>query len=147
MIGQRRRPGFALLIALAAILIASALTLATVFRVQSDSALARSGTLRRIVAVAAESAIWTTVDNTDPAMLRTLPIGTVTRSGITDGDATVAVTLTRTDTTFVWIVADASILRGDKRARHRVGITVVLAKDTTRVKLLPLAGRAWVEAF
>lgn len=147
MIGRHRRPGFALLIALAAILIGSALMMATFFRVQSDSALARSGTLRRIVDVAAERAIWTTVDNTDPRMLRALPIGTVIRSAATDGDATIAVTLTRTDTMFVWIVVDASILRGAQRARHRAGISVALARDTTRVRLLPLAARAWVDAF
>lgn len=147
MIAHHRRPGFALLIVLAAILMASALMLATLFRVQSDSALARSGTLRRIAVVAAESAIWTTVDNTDGATLRALPIGTVRTSSTIDGDATITVTLTRTGTTFVWIVADASILRGAQRARHRVGITVALARDTTRVKLSPLVGRAWVEAF
>ncbi len=147
MIGRHRRPGFALLIALAAILIGSALMITTLFRVQSDSALARSGTLRRIVDVAAERAIWTTVDNTDPRMLRALPIGTVIRSAATDGDATIAVTLTRTDTMFVWIVVDASILRGAQRARHRAGISVALARDTTRVRLLPLAARAWVDAF
>ncbi|MGI8509011.1 MAG: hypothetical protein ACR2MQ_06770 [Gemmatimonadaceae bacterium] len=147
MTADDRRPGFALLIVLAAILMASALVLATLFRVQSDSAIARSGTLRRIAVVAAESAIWTTVDNTDAATLRALPIGAVKTSSALDGDTTITVTLTRTDTTFVWIVADASILRGAQRARHRVGITVALARDTTRVKPLPLAGRAWVEAF
>lgn len=147
MTGAHRRSGFALLIVLGAILMASALILAALFSVQSDSALARSGTLRRIAVVAAERAIWTTVDNTDATTLRALPVGTVRRSSIVDGEATITVTLTRTDTTFVWIVADASILRGAQRARHRAGITVALARDTTRMKLLPLAGRAWVEAF
>lgn len=147
MTGRHRRSGFALLIALAAILIGSALMLAALFRVQSDSALARSGTLRRIATVAAETAIWATVDHADARSLRAMPVGTVTRSVIIDGEITIAVTLTRTDTAFVWIVADASILRGAQRARHRVGITGALTRDTTRVELLPLAGRAWVDAF
>lgn len=144
---SHNRTGFALLIAMAAVLIASALTLATLFRVQSDSVIARSGTLRRLAAVATESAVWMTVDTANATTLRTLPSGTATRSTITDASSTISVTLTRTDTAFVWIVADVSILRGVLRARHRAAVTVVLPRDTTLTHLMPLPGRAWVESF
>lgn len=141
------RQGFALIMALAAILLASALMVAVNYRVQADSALARSGTLRRLVIVAAETATWTAIDAADVAMLRADPIGTTRRSVATDGLDSTLVTVTKTDTSTVWIVANASILRGSQRARHSVGVSVVIPRDTARTALVPLAGKAWVESF
>ncbi len=143
----RGRNGFALLIALAAILIASALMLAAQYSVQSDITLSRAGTLRRLATVASETAAWTAVENITAAILRADSIGTVRRSLVVNGFDTTTVVLIKTDTTFAWLVADASILRGSQRARHRVGVTLVIPRDTMRMTLVTIAGRAWVEAF
>lgn len=143
----RGRNGFALLIALAAILIASALMLAAQYSVQSDITLSRAGTLRRLAAVASETAAWNAIDNITAAIVRGDSIGSVRKSIVVNGSDTTTVVLIKTDTTFAWLVADASILRGSQRARHRVGVTLVIPRDTMRMTLVPIAGRAWVEAF
>ncbi len=143
----RGRNGFALLIALAAILIASALMLAAQYSVQSDITLSRAGTVRRLAAVASETAAWNAVDNITAAIVRGDSIGSVRKSIVVNGSDTTTVVLIKTDTTFAWLVADASILRGSQRARHRVGVTLVIPRDTMRMTLVPIAGRAWVEAF
>ncbi|MGI8547404.1 MAG: hypothetical protein ACR2M1_08710 [Gemmatimonadaceae bacterium] len=143
----RGRNGFALLIALAAILIASALMLAAQYSVQSDITLSRAGTLRRLAAVASETAAWNAVENITAAIVRGDSIGSVRKSIVVNGSDTTTVVLIKTDTTFAWLVADASILRGSQRARHRVGVTLVIPRDTMRMTLVPIAGRAWVEAF
>lgn len=144
---RRARHGFALLLALVAMLLCSALALTTLFRVQSYSAIARMSTLRRIVASDAEAAVWDCLGTTDAPALRGDPVGTFRQTTSVNDDRTVTVTLTKTDTTSVWIVAEASILRGGQRARHRVGMSAAIPRDTLRSVILPIVGRALVELF
>ncbi len=145
-LAQPRR-GFALILALGAILLASALVITVSYRVQAESALARSGTLRRLAITAAETAAWGAMNGADLSMLRANEIGVTSRAVVTDGLDTTVVTVTKTDTTAVWIVATASILRGRQRARHRVAVSARVSRDTARSYLAPLAGIAWVETF
>lgn len=144
----RSKPdGFALVIAIAAILLGSALMMSAFGRVRAHGTVARAGTMRRLAATVAETAAWTVMTNTNVSTLREDPIGTVRRTASVTRNGTVTVTLARTGTTLVWIVADASILRGAQRARYRVGVTVTFPRDTTLTTLVPIPGRAWVELF
>lgn len=141
------RGGFALFIALIAVIIATALMLGSSLRVRTDSSLARSGTLRRMATSAAESAVWTTLRTTSAATTRLDPIGTVRKSTIYIDGVTTTVMMTRTDTTHVWIVADAYVRRGVEWARHRAAASALLPADSMSTGLVPMPERAWVESF
>lgn len=141
------RHGFALLIALLALALSTALLLAVTLRVDEDARVARGETLREHATGAAEQALWNAMTSTDPRSLRDEPVGTVTTSTSTMEGVTTTVTVTKVDTPLVWIVAGVTVRRGREMARRRVGVTAIVPRDTLYSPLRPIPGRAWVDLF
>lgn len=106
-----------------------------------------SGAMQRQVLVGAESEAWNALANVDVPALRHLPVGAVGTSSGVAGNMMLNATVQKVDTSIVWIVATATIHGGNLVARHRIGITALIPRDTTDLSLHPVPGRAWVELF
>jgi hypothetical protein len=143
----RKRAGVALVLALVAVVVVTALMVAMTYRVRLDTSIAMGSSLRRQAMVGAESAVWSTLSSASAASIRLAPIGTVRKSVTSSGEGSTTVMLTRTDTSHVWIVADVTVLRGRLRARYRTGMSAVVSEDTIRTGLVPLDRRPWLESF
>jgi hypothetical protein len=139
------RNGFALLIALLAIVIVTALMLGTLLRTNQDTDVARAETLTQHAFAAAETALWDAVASADTRMLRMEPMGAITMSRISLGQLTTNVTVIKIDTAAIWIVSDAEIREGSEEAHHRIGLSATLAADTTDARLSPIHDHGWVE--
>ncbi|HXC25672.1 MAG TPA: hypothetical protein VNU46_07130 [Gemmatimonadaceae bacterium] len=141
------RPGFALLIALIAIALVTALLLGTALRTDQDARVARAETVQQRAFASADAALWQTLRSTNPALLRTEPIGTVIASEESTGGVTTHVWITRVDTTLVWLTTDAQVQRGAATAHHRLGLSAILPADPIKTRLYPTPGRAWVDLY
>lgn len=108
---------------------------------------ARIGTMKRRVLVGAEAEAWTAASGLGAATLRSSPLGQVSATSRTVGDMTLIVTVEKVDTSNVWIVASAAIRRPGIVARHRVGISLLIPRDTVDLVLRPVPERAWAELF
>jgi hypothetical protein len=104
-------------------------------------------TLKRRAFVGAESEVWVTYGGLGASALRSSPIGPVSATTRTIDDMTLIATVDRVDTSIVWIVATATIHRSGTVARHRVGMSALIPRDTADMALHLLPERAWAELF
>jgi hypothetical protein len=140
--------GFALLIVMVLMAVGSALMVATINGSLAEGETAHIGTLQRRALVGAESAMWETVTDLAAPILRVAPLGPVSVSDQDVDDMHLTVTVDRVDTSNVWVVAIATI-RGPSGmvARHRVGMSVIIPRDTSDLLLHPVEERSWAELF
>lgn len=145
---MRNRSGFALVVVLVLMAVGSALTIATISSSFAEDETARLGTLQRRALVAAESALWRTAGSLSVPAMRLAPPGPTTVSDLTSGDTRLTVTADKVDTSNVWLVVVATI-RGSSGtiARHRLGMSLQIPRDTTALRLYPVPERAWAELF
>ena len=143
----RNRDGFALLVALLAIVITTALTLATLLRTDQNAQVARVETLTQRAFAGAETALWEAVASTDIRQLRAEWPGTVAVSEIDHGDLATNVIVTKIDTATIWIVADAVVRKGRDQAHHKLGLSATIMTDTMDTRLYPVSYRGWVDLF
>ena len=139
------RPGFALISALLAMILATALIAAIAFRASETTHSAHALTLRVAAFNAAESALTTALAATNASTLRTTPIG-YSLPVLTPQLGT-TLTAVRTDTTIAWLVATTELHRGDDVARHRIGMSVLIPRDTSQHHLTPVRERHWAELY
>jgi Tfp pilus assembly protein PilX len=141
------RHGFALLIVMVLMAVGSALMVAVINDSIAEDQTARMGTMQRRALVAAESGVWTALGNLVAPAMRAAPLGLVATTTLRTGDMTLIVTVEKVDTSNVWVVASATIQRSGIVARHRVGLSALIPRDTTDLALRPVPERAWAELF
>lgn len=144
---SRPRRGFALVIALLAVAISSALMLAALYYSASYVRTAQLESLRRDAFTQCESSLWTTLSNTSADVVRSMQIGTTITSAYQHDGVNTEVKLTRADTSFVWIVAVSSTPNARDVARHRLGLSAAISRDRSDQSLRPVPDRAWSELF
>jgi len=138
--------GFALLFTLVAIVIVSALVVATMFRVTENNYLAQLTTLRLHVMAESERRLWTAMDDPELFELPFAPIGTTKRSTSTEDGVTTIITVTKVDSTLLWLVATTTAQRGRLSAAHRTAVSAQLAASLLH-PATPLQGVAWVDLY
>ena len=141
------RRGFALVVVLLMMMLGGALMFGTMSGSLSETEAATVGTMQRQVLVGAESEAWNALASADAATLRHLPLGLAGAVSRVDGNMLLNATVEKVDTSIVWIVATATIHGGNLVARHRIGITALIPRDTADLSLHPVPERAWVELF
>jgi hypothetical protein len=144
---MRNRCGFALITVMLLMAVGTALIVGAMNSSLAESEVSRAGTLQRRALVGAESELLAVVGSLAPATLRGRPLGMVSASSRTVGDMTLIVTVDKVDTSVVWTVATATIRRSGMVARHRLGMTSLIPRDSTDPLLHPVPERAWVELF
>jgi hypothetical protein len=127
--------------------VGTALMFAAIDGVLSDGSLSTTETLRQRVLVGAESEAWTTFRGLSASVLRAAPVGRVSATTRTVGDMELIASVDKVDTSFVWIVAVATIRRSTSVARHRVGLSAIIPADSADLTLRPVPERAWAELF
>ena len=141
------RRGFALLVALFAITLITALILATGLRTEQSATVANTEAVAYRALAAAEFALWQTVTTTDIQALEAEPIGATITSTTTTPTGTTRMWITRTDTTIVWLTVVTDIKHGVAAAHHRLGLSATIARASFGLTLRPIPGRAWVDLF
>jgi hypothetical protein len=142
------RSGFVLLLVMVLMAVGSALMMSTMNDSLTETATARSATVRRRALVAAETGAWMTLEGVGAAALRDAPLGPLSTSSRTVGDMLLTATVDKVDTTIVWIVSTAIVRQGGRVvARHRIGISALIPLDTADPLLHRLPERAWAELF
>ena len=144
---MRNRRGFALITVMLLMAVGTALIVGAMNSSLAESEVSRAGTLHRRALVGAESELWATVSGLASATLRGRPLGVISATSRTVGDMTLIVTVDKVDTSVVWTVATATIRRSGMVARHRLGMTSLIPRDSTDPLLHPVSERAWVELF
>lgn len=144
----RHRPGFALLLVVLLLGASAALLLSAI-----ESNLAEGNTvllddMRRRTIMATESEVWKTFSSQSIEALRAAPLGTVMVTRRVEGDITLISMTDKVDTTDVWIVATATIRAPTGvLARHRIGLSAIIPRDSADSALHPVSQRAWAELF
>lgn len=145
--GNADRRGFVLIIVVLLTALGGILVMGLLNGSAGDAALARLETMQRRVLSGAESAAWGAFTGADASALRHRPPGPVSVVTRVMGDMTLIASVDKADTSVIWIVATATIQRGRRIARHRIGITALIPHDTTDLTLHLVPERAWVELF
>jgi hypothetical protein len=136
-----------LLLVVISMAIGSALMMSAITSSVQEGEMARLGTLRRRALVSAESDLWMTLSSLHSSSLRLAPVGSISRVSHSSGDLTLIVTVEKVDTANVWIVAIATIHRSGLVARHRLGMSAFIPRDTADPVVHPVPERAWAELF
>lgn len=143
MTDGRRRDGFALLLAILAVVVAGALIVATHAAVHLEHGVAAAAIVRQRAFAASENALWHSVASWNAANLA-LPVSGSTRVVVFAGRDSAMVTTVRLSGEIYWVVADAEAGDGVRRARRRTGINVRVVSDSTGTSVSPVR-RSWVE--
>jgi hypothetical protein len=142
------RRGFVLIIVLLLMAVGGALMLDAIDGSLAERGMVQSGTAQRRALVGAETTAWTALEQSIVPALRGAPLGRFSSVTRVVGDMTLTATLDRVDTSVVWIVAVATVRRSNVVvARHRVGISALIPRDTLDMVLHPVPERAWAELF
>jgi len=147
VIAKPDRRGFALVVVLLMMILGSALMFGAIDGSLLETETATVGTIQRQVLVSAESEAWNTLANVNVPALRHLSLGPAAATSRVDGNMMLNAAVEKVDTSIVWIVATATYHGGSLVARHRIGITALIPRDTTDLSLHPVPERAWVELF
>ncbi len=143
-----RREGFALLLVVVLLGLACALALSALDSNIAEANAVHLDHMRRRTTMAAESEVWNTILSQNADDIRRAPLGTASVTRRMEGDITLISTIDKVDTTNVWIVATAAILTSSSvMARHRVGLSARIPRDSADSVLHVLPERAWVELF
>ncbi len=137
------RRGFALLLVMVLMAVGSALMLSAMSASLAEGETARIGTMKRRVLVGAEAEAWGAVSGLNAATVRAAPLGQVSTASRAIGDMTLIVTVEKVDTSNVWIVASATIRRSGLVARHRIGMSLLIPRDSADLALHLVPERAW----
>jgi hypothetical protein len=142
-----RRNGFALLTTLLAVILVSALIAAAHLQIDESARATRAITLHHRVFANAEAALWKTFVSISPSLLRPAPIGLFSQTLSTVGPLTNKVTVTKIDSSLVWIVSETHLTEGREGVAHRIGLGALLPPDTIESRLTRLPQAAWVDLY
>lgn len=133
------RRGFALVLAILAVVVAGALIVATHVAVNLEHRMAAAAVSRQRAFAASEHALWSAVTEWDSASLSLLPGSATTRVVHAGGDSAMLTTLRLNDRMY-WILAEAAV----GEARRRTGLNVHAVPDSAGTRVQAVR-RSWVE--
>lgn len=133
------RTGFALILAVLAVVVAGALIVATHVAVTLEHRMATAAVARQRAFAASEHALWKSVAEWDPSYSTLAPGAAVARVIHAAGDSAIITTVRLNEHTY-WLVAEAAV----GEARRRTGANVVAVTDSTGARFRPVA-RSWVD--
>lgn len=139
MTDRTGRGGFALVLAILAVVVAGALIVATHVAVTLEHRMAASAIARQRAFAASEFALWASVAGWDSSSLALQPGGASVRVFPAGGDSA-TVTTTRLDERTYWLVAEAAV----GEARRRTGVNVLVSTDSTETHVRRVS-RSWVD--
>lgn len=143
-----KRRGFVLAAALLVMVLVAVMVAGVFFATMEETHIADTASSREVALIAAESAIEAAIINwTDR---NTQPIGVAGQelSTISVGEMSVALTITRLDSTLYAIVAQAGSPSSQSGARRRVGVVVSVQSAIDHSILVdPIPERWWSELF
>lgn len=143
MSDRPRREGFALLLAILAVVLVGALIVATHSAVNLEHFTAASAVNRQRAFAASEHALWYSVANWNAAD-STLPPGDAMARVIHAAGDSAIITTVRLNAEVYWLVADASVGDPMRGARRRTAINVRATSDSAGTQVAPVR-RSWVE--
>ena len=143
MTEQPARDGFALLLAILAVVVAGALIIATHAAVNLEHLRASATINRQRAFAASEHALWSSVANWDPSN-DLLPSGGSKTITLRAGGDSATISTVRLSRWLYWVTAEAEVGDPVRRARRRTGVNVRVTSDSAGQYVSPLP-RAWVE--
>lgn len=143
MTDRRTRGGFALVLAILAVVLIGALIVATHTAVQLEHRVAAAAIYRQRAFAASEYALWSSVAGWDGANA-SLPIGGWSTRTVTVAGDSASIATVRLNGAVFWLAAEAKVGDPERRARRRTGINVHVASDSTGAGVTPLP-RSWAD--
>ena len=143
MTEQPARDGFALLLAILAVVVAGALIVATHAAVNLEHMGATATIHRQRAFAASEHALWSSIANWDTSN-DLLPLGGSKTVTLRDGGDSATISTLRLNRWLYWVTAEAEVGDPVRRARRRTGVNVRVTSDSAGQYVSPLP-RAWVE--
>jgi hypothetical protein len=140
-----KRPGFALVFTLVAIVLISALITATMFRVTETTYLAKLSTLHLHATAEAERQLWLTMSSPTTLALTTAPIGSVSTTAATTPTTTSTITITKMDSATLWLTATTTVQRNHLHATRHVALSAHISPPGQPLR--PILGPAWVDLY
>lgn len=141
MTEQPARDGFALLLAILAVVVAGALIIATHAAVNLEHQRASATINRQRAFAASEHALWSSVANWD-ATNGLLPLGGAKSATLKAGGDRATITTVRLNQSLYWLTAEAEVGDPVRRARRRTGVNVRVTQDSAVLQVAPVP-RSW----
>jgi len=141
-------PGFALALALLAVVLIAALLAALFFAVNEETRTAAAISRRDASLSAAESAIEAGLDHLRGLPSDRPPLGGVETRSVAAGEHSSVVYITRLDSSLFWLVAVVG-KEGDPRVSvRRIGVLATVARGSDdSIRIVRVARRGWSELF
>src|SRR2546423_12775777 len=142
------RRGFVLAAALLVIVLTAVLVAGVLFATIEESRIADGAQLRDRALIAAESAISSAVAGWIDRSAQPIGVGGRELSTISDWPMSVALTITRLDSTLYSVVAQARSTGSERAAARRIEVVISVRKSVDgSVRIDPISERWWSELF
>ena len=141
MTEQPARDGFALLLAILAVVVAGALIVATHAAVNLEHLGATASIHRQRAFAASEHALWSSIANWDAAN-DLLSLGGSKTVTLRVGGDSATITTVRLNQSLYWLTAEAEVGDPVRRARRRTGVNVRVTPDSAGLQAAPVP-RSW----
>ena len=145
MTEQPARDGFALLLAILAVVVAGALIVATHAAVNLEHMGATATIHRQRAFAASEHALWSSIANWD-ATNNLLPLGGSKTITLRVGGDSATITTVRLNQSLYWLTAEAEVGDPVRRARRRTGVNVRVISDSAGLQAAPVP-RSWGDLY
>ena len=142
-----RRPGFALAIALLAVVLVAALLASLFFAVNQETRIGSAMANRDEALAAAETAIQTTLRHLESESLDQ-PLGTAETRPIPSGRLHSIVYVTRLDSSLFWLVAAVTTDRNAGASTRRIGVLATASqRQDDSIRIVRVTRRGWSELY
>jgi len=142
---QPARDGFALLLAILAVVVAGALIVATHAAVNLEHMGATATIHRQRAFAASEHALWSSIANWD-ATNNLLPLGGSKTVTMRDGGDSATISTVRLSRWLYWVTAEAEVGDPVRRARRRTGVNVRVISNSAGLQAAPVP-RSWGDLY
>ncbi len=142
-----RRPGFALAIALLAVVVIAALLASLFFAVNEETRIGSATANRDDALAAAETAIQTTLQDLGSESFDQ-PLGAVETRTVPAGRLLSIVHITRLDSTLFWLVATVSKDGDPSAGARRIGVlAAAFGQEEDSIRIVRVTRRGWSELY
>jgi len=141
-----KRRGFALAVALVAVVLIAALLAALFFAVNEETRTGMAMASRDEALAAAETAIHSTLEQVETAELQ--PVGSVEIRSLSAGGLSSIVYVTRLDSTLFWLAAAVSNERNASVSTRRIGVLAAASvRQDDSIRIVRVTRRGWSELY
>jgi hypothetical protein len=142
-----RRPGFALAMALLAVVLIAALLAALFFAVNEETRTGSAIANRDDALAAAETAIHTSLEHLRASALDQR-VGAVETRSLTAGAMSSVVYITRLDSSLFWLVAAVRSGQNPSENERRIGVlATAFARQDDSIRIVRVTRRGWSELY